>query len=98
MIGYVTLGTNDLKAIAPFYDAIAAEMGVGRMMEFDSFIAWGEIGGAAGIARGGGVRPGRGAGAAGRASGWQSTAKGCAEVDQRRAVACRLAAAVRTGA
>lgn len=50
MIGYVTLGTNDLKAIAPFYDAIAAEMGVGRMMEFDSFIAWGEPGGAAGIA------------------------------------------------
>ena len=50
MIGYVTLGTNDLKAIAPVYDAIAAEMGVGRMMEFDSFIAWGEPGGAAGIA------------------------------------------------
>ena len=41
MIGYVTLGTNDLQGHAPFYDAIAEEMGVGRMMDFDSFIAWG---------------------------------------------------------
>jgi len=49
MIGYVTLGTNDLQKIAPFYDALAAELGVGRMMEFDTFIAWGEPGGAAGI-------------------------------------------------
>jgi catechol 2,3-dioxygenase-like lactoylglutathione lyase family enzyme len=50
MIGYVTLGTGDLQRGAKFYDAIAAEMGVGRMMEFDSFIAWGEKGGAAGVA------------------------------------------------
>lgn len=50
MIGYVTLGTNDLASNAKFYDAIAKEMGVGRMMEFDSFIAWGEMGGAAGVA------------------------------------------------
>ena len=50
MIGYVTLGTNDLPRAAKFYDAIAAEMGVGRMMEFDSFIAWGAPGGAAGVA------------------------------------------------
>ena len=49
MIGYVTLGTNDLPRAAKFYDAIAAEMGVGRMMEFDSFIAWGAPGGAPGI-------------------------------------------------
>ncbi len=49
MIGYVTLGTNDLARAARFYDAIAAEMGVGRMMEFDTFIAWGEQGGDAGI-------------------------------------------------
>lgn len=49
MIGYVTLGTNDLPHAAKFYDAIAAELGVGRMMEFDTFIAWGEPGGAAGI-------------------------------------------------
>ena len=50
MIGYVTVGTNDLGIAARFYDAIAAEMGVGRMMEFDNFIAWGTPGGAAGIA------------------------------------------------
>lgn len=50
MIGYVTLGTNDLERAAKFYDPIAAEMGVGRMMEFDSFIAWGQADGGAGIA------------------------------------------------
>lgn len=50
MIGYVTLGTNDLQKGAPFYDAIAREMGVGRMMEFDTFIAWGAWGGGAGVA------------------------------------------------
>ena len=50
MIGYVTVGTNDLEKAARFYDAIAAEMGVGRMMEFETFIAWGEMGGAPGIA------------------------------------------------
>lgn len=49
MIGYVTLGTNDLPRAARFYDAIATEMGVGRMMDFETFIAWGEAGGAAGI-------------------------------------------------
>ncbi|MDN3646689.1 VOC family protein [Pontixanthobacter aestiaquae] len=50
MLGYVTLGTNDLARAANFYDAIAKEMGVGRMMEFDTFIAWGKMGGAPGIA------------------------------------------------
>ena len=50
MIGYVTVGTNDLPRAAKFYDAIAAEMGTGRMMEFDSFIAWGTPGGGAGVA------------------------------------------------
>ena len=50
MIGYVTVGTNDLERAAKFYDALAAEMGVGRMMDFDTFIAWGEMDGAAGIA------------------------------------------------
>ncbi|ATW02517.1 VOC family protein [Sphingorhabdus sp. YGSMI21] len=50
MIGYVTLGTNDLEKAAKFYDALAGEMGVGRMMDFDQFIAWGTMGGAPGIA------------------------------------------------
>lgn len=50
MLGYVTVGTNDLERAAKFYDAIAKEMGVGRMMEFGSFIAWGKMDGPAGIA------------------------------------------------
>ena len=51
MIGYVTVGTNDLKRAAAFYDEIAKHFGVGRMMDFeDAFIAWGEMGGAPGIA------------------------------------------------
>ncbi|TNE59012.1 MAG: VOC family protein [Alphaproteobacteria bacterium] len=40
MIGYVTLGTNDLEKAAAFYDALLAELGGHRMMESDSFIAW----------------------------------------------------------
>ena len=40
MIGYVTLGTNDLPRAAKFYDALLAEIGGKRFMEFDSFIAW----------------------------------------------------------
>ncbi len=49
MIGYVTLGTNDLARAAKFYDAIAKELGAGRMMETDRFIAWGAPGTGAGI-------------------------------------------------
>ncbi len=49
MIGYVTLGTNDLPRAAKFYDAIAAELGAKRMMDYETFIAWGEAGAAAGI-------------------------------------------------
>jgi catechol 2,3-dioxygenase-like lactoylglutathione lyase family enzyme len=49
MIGYVTLGTNDRVRGAAFYDAIAAELGAGRMMENEQFIAWGTPGGGAGI-------------------------------------------------
>jgi predicted lactoylglutathione lyase len=49
MIGYVTLGTNDLQRAASFYDALGKEMGVKRMMENDHFIAWGTPGGGAGI-------------------------------------------------
>lgn len=50
MIGYVTLGTADLQKNAAFYDAIATEMGVGRMMDEDTFIAWGQPDGAPGVA------------------------------------------------
>lgn len=50
MIGYVTVGTNDLERAAKFYDAIARELGTGRMMEFPTGIAWGDRDGGAGIA------------------------------------------------
>ena len=40
MIGYVTLGTNDFDAAAKFYDALLGELGAGRFMEADTFIAW----------------------------------------------------------
>ena len=49
MIGYITLGTRDLQRGAKFYDAIFKEMGIGRMMENDTFIGWGEPGGATGL-------------------------------------------------
>jgi predicted lactoylglutathione lyase len=49
MIGYVTLGTNDLARGAAFYDALCGAFGVARMMENEQFIARGTPGGGAGI-------------------------------------------------
>ncbi|MEO1136236.1 MAG: VOC family protein [Pseudomonadota bacterium] len=49
MIGYVTLGTNDVAKSAAFYDALFSEMGVKRMMEGETFIAWGEPGKPGGV-------------------------------------------------
>ena len=49
MIGYVTLGTNDLKRAAAFYDALAGALDAPRMMEGENFIAWGRPNGPAGI-------------------------------------------------
>ena len=40
MIGYTTLGTNDLARAARFYDALLAELGGKRAMEMEHFIAW----------------------------------------------------------
>ena len=41
MIGYVTLGTNDLQKAAAFYDALFGSIGIGRLMEEENyFIAW----------------------------------------------------------
>ncbi len=42
MIGYVTLGTNDLPRAKAFYDALLAEIGINRIMEFGGRgYAWG---------------------------------------------------------
>lgn len=49
MIGYITLGTNDLVRGARFYDAIAAEFGVARMGTSERLIIWGTPGGTAAI-------------------------------------------------
>ena len=40
MIGYVTLGTNDIERAARFYDPLLAELGARRFMETETFIAW----------------------------------------------------------
>lgn len=44
MIGYVTLGTNDIARAAKFYDALLGEMGARRTMDFGTFILWGKPG------------------------------------------------------
>ncbi|MBC7987576.1 MAG: VOC family protein [Sphingomonadaceae bacterium] len=43
MIGYVTLGTNDIEKARGFYDALLGEMGAKRIMQFDppGFTMWG---------------------------------------------------------
>lgn len=40
MIGYVTLGTNDLQKAAAFHDELIGAFGGKRMMENETFIAW----------------------------------------------------------
>ena len=40
MIGYTTLGTNDIARAARFYDALLAEFGAKRAMENDRLILW----------------------------------------------------------
>lgn len=40
MIGYVTLGSADMKKAAAFYDGLLGELGAKRFMDTDEFIAW----------------------------------------------------------
>ena len=42
MIGYITLGSNNLQASATFYDQIFSDIGASRIFDTPSFIAWGE--------------------------------------------------------
>ena len=49
MIGYVTLGTDDLDRSRAFYDALLGEIGASRLMEMDSGftlygVGWGQPG------------------------------------------------------
>jgi catechol 2,3-dioxygenase-like lactoylglutathione lyase family enzyme len=51
MIGYVTLGSNDLQRARGFYDQLMPVLGAGRMMEFgDNFTMYGVGMGKPGIA------------------------------------------------
>jgi catechol 2,3-dioxygenase-like lactoylglutathione lyase family enzyme len=40
MIGYATVGTNDRKRALAFYDALLAELGAKRFMDYETFVAW----------------------------------------------------------
>jgi catechol 2,3-dioxygenase-like lactoylglutathione lyase family enzyme len=40
MIGYLTLGTNDLPRAARFYDDLLALLGAKRAMETERYIGW----------------------------------------------------------
>jgi len=50
MIGYVTLGTNDLDAAVTFYDELLGSIGATRILEGDNFVAWGTGPSAPGLA------------------------------------------------
>ncbi len=45
MIGYTTLGTNDLAKATAFYDALLGELGATRQMELERVVMWGTGGG-----------------------------------------------------
>lgn len=40
MIGYVTVGTNDMARAARFYDELLTVLGAKRMIDTDSFKGW----------------------------------------------------------
>lgn len=41
MIGYITLGTNNLNRAAEFYDTLFAEIGAKRVMTDERMLGWG---------------------------------------------------------
>ena len=44
MIGYTTLGTNDLPRAIEFYDALLGELGAKQIMGDDRIVVWGTDG------------------------------------------------------
>lgn len=40
MIGYATLGTNDMNRATAYYDALLAEIGAQRVLEYDRIVIW----------------------------------------------------------
>jgi len=49
MIGYVTLGTNDMTRAGKFYDEVLGVLGAKRFMDTDKFVAWTQSKGNAGL-------------------------------------------------
>lgn len=41
MIGYITLGTNDLERACKFYDELLATIGEARIFDENGFVGWG---------------------------------------------------------
>lgn len=41
MIGYTTVGTNDLPRAIAFYDALFAEVGISQLIKYQRGVAWG---------------------------------------------------------
>lgn len=50
MIGYVTIGSNDLERAAAFYDELLGCVNAKRFMELDTFILWGSATNGCGLA------------------------------------------------
>ena len=46
MIAYITLGTNDLKKAAEYYDKLLDGLGAKRVYDYETFVAWGVTDGA----------------------------------------------------
>lgn len=46
MIGYITVGTNDLERAATFWDALLADLGAKRALESDRYVGWSDGDGA----------------------------------------------------
>jgi catechol 2,3-dioxygenase-like lactoylglutathione lyase family enzyme len=47
MIGYTTIGTNDLEKAAAFYDALFADLGLKKITPNDRLVMWSSKAGAA---------------------------------------------------
>ena len=50
MIGYVTVGTNDMERAARFYDELLGTLGATRWMDMETFIVWAKEPGAPSLA------------------------------------------------
>ena len=50
MIGYVSVGTNDWKRSSAFYEALMADLGARRTMDYPTFVVWSQGKGKPGFA------------------------------------------------